>query len=85
MIEFVGESGLSKHPTLVRTWAQKGQTPMIQYRFTWKQLSAIAGVSFWRIYFRLFPGTIRAPQCIEFLKALKRQIGSQRNLVSTGS
>jgi hypothetical protein len=34
----------------------------------------IAGASFWRFYFRLFPGTIRTPQVIEFLKALKATI-----------
>jgi len=84
VIVFVDESGLSERPTLVRTWAPKGQTPVIQYSFTWKQLSVIAGVSFWRIYFRLFPGTIRAPQCVEFLKALKRQIGKKLLIIWDG-
>ena len=81
---FVDESGLSEHPTLVQTWAPKEQTPVIQYSFTWKQLSVITGVSFWRIYFRPFPGTIRDPQCIEFLKALKRQIGRKLLIIWDG-
>ena len=75
MIVFVDESGLSERPTLVRTWAPKGQTPVIQYSFTWKQLSVIAGVTLWNFYFRLYPGPIRAQQCVDFLKALRRQIG----------
>lgn len=81
---FVDESGLSERPTRVRTWAPKGQTPVIQYSFNWKQLSVIAGVSFWRFYFRLFPGAIRAPQCVAFLKALKRHIGEKLLIIWDG-
>jgi hypothetical protein len=39
----------------------------LQYHFNWKVLSAIAGVTWWNFYFRLFAGTIRSPQIIEFL------------------
>jgi transposase len=73
-IVFVDESGLSERPTRVRTWAPRGQTPVLQYSFSWKQLSAIAGVTFWQFYFRLFPGSIKGPQIVEFLAALNRQI-----------
>ena len=37
----------------------------------------IGGVSLWRFYFRLFAGTIRTPQVIEFLKALQATIGQK--------
>jgi len=47
---------------------------VLQYSFNWKQLSVIAGISYWQFYFRLFPGSIKGPQIIEFLKALKAQI-----------
>lgn len=47
---------------------------MLQYSFNWKWLSAIAGVTWWNFYFRLYPGAIRSPQIVEFLKALRRQI-----------
>lgn len=73
-IVFVDESGLSERPTRVRTWSPKGQTPTLQYHFNWHQLSVIAGVTIYRFYFRLFPGSIKGPQVIEFLKALHRQI-----------
>ncbi|HEY2968004.1 MAG TPA: IS630 family transposase [Casimicrobiaceae bacterium] len=73
-IVFIDESGLSERPTLVRSWAPVGQPPVIQYSFHWTQLSAIAGISFWRFYFRFFPGAIRTPQLLEFLKALRAQI-----------
>ena len=58
----------------MRTWAPRGQTPVIQYSFNWKQLSAIAGLSFWRFYFRFFSGSIHAPQLVAFLQALRRQL-----------
>jgi hypothetical protein len=31
----------------VRTWAPRGQTPVLQYHFNWKVLSAIAGITWW--------------------------------------
>jgi hypothetical protein len=66
MIVFIDESGLSERPHRCRTWAPRGQTPVLQYHFNWKMLSAIAGVTWWNFYFRLFPGAIRSPQIIEF-------------------
>lgn len=73
-IVFVDESGLSQRPTRARTWAPKGQTPVLEFNFNWKNLSAIAGVSVYRFYFRLFDGSIKSPQVVEFLKHLQRQI-----------
>jgi transposase len=58
----------------VRTWAPRGQTPVLQHHFNWNQLSAIAGITLWTFYFRLYPGTIRTPQVIDFLLHLRRQI-----------
>ncbi len=68
------ESGLSEKCPVTRTWALRGHTPVIQQRFTWKQMSAIAGLSLWRFYFRLFAGAVKREQIIEFLAALQRQI-----------
>ena len=48
---------------------------MLQYHFNWKTLSAMAGVTWWNFYFRLFPGTIRSPQVIEFLAHLPLCLG----------
>jgi transposase len=58
----------------VRTWAPRGQTPVLQHHFNWNQLSAIAGITLWTFYFRLYRGTIRTPQVIDFLLHLRRQI-----------
>lgn len=73
-ILFIDESGLSERPSVIRTWSLRGHTLVLQHSFTWKQLSAIAGLSFWQFYFRFFPGAIRSEQIIEFLGALRRQI-----------
>ena len=77
MIVFVDESGLSERPCRARTRAPKGETPVLQYGFSWKQLSVIAGLSYWRFYFRLFNGSIKSPQIVEFLKALQATIGKR--------
>lgn len=33
----------------------------------------IAEITYWQFYFRFFPGAIRSPQIVEFLKVLRRQ------------
>jgi len=81
IIVFIDESGLSERPCRARTWAPRGQTPVLQYSFSWKQLSVIAGVSFWRFCFRFFPGSIKSPQVVEFLKALQATLGQKLLIV----
>jgi transposase len=58
----------------VRTWAQRGQTPVLAFNFNYETLSAVAGMTFWNFYFQLFPKSIRSPQVIEFLGHLKRYL-----------
>ena len=70
LILFIDESGLSERPTRVRTWAVKGETPVVQFHFNWHQLSLIAGMHFRGMCFRLHEGTIAKEQVVEFLKAL---------------
>ena len=73
-IVFVDESGLSERPHRVRTWAPRGQTPVLQFHFNWKTLSVMAGITWWNFYFKLFPGAIKAPQIIQFLEHLMRHL-----------
>jgi hypothetical protein len=58
----------------VRTWAKRGQTPVLDFNFNYETLSAVAGMTFWNFYFQLFPKSIRSPQVIEFLSHLKRYL-----------
>lgn len=68
----------------MRTWAPRGQTPVLQYTFNWKCLSAIAGITLWNFYFQLFPGSIKAPQIIAFLKHLRRHVPGKLTVIWDG-
>lgn len=72
---------MSQRPHRCRTWAPRGQTPVLQYNFNWKTLSTIAGLTFWNFYFRLYPGTVRSPQVVHFLDALLRHINGPMLIV----
>jgi transposase len=74
LMVFIDESGLSTRPTRARTWAPRGQTPLLFESFNWKSLSIIGGLSLKRFYFRLHPGSIRSEQVVEFLKHLQRHL-----------
>lgn len=65
---------MSERPTRVRTWAPKGQTPVIQFHFNWKQLSVIAGMTRLNCLFRFHEGSIKKEQIVVFLKALKQHL-----------
>lgn len=58
---------------------------MLQYSFNWKTLSAIAGVTWWNFYFRLYPGSIRSAQVIHFLAHLMRHIHSNLLIIWDGA
>jgi transposase len=57
---------------------------VLQYHFNWKTLSAMAGVTWWNFYFRLFPGAIRSPQIILFLAHLLCHIPGRLLIVWDG-
>ena len=44
VIVFVDESGLSTRPHRVRTWAPRGQTPVLHETFNWKSLRNVSKV-----------------------------------------
>jgi transposase len=58
----------------VRTWSRRGQTPILQYNFNWDTLSAVAGITFYNFYFRLYKGSVKTDEVIDFLGALLRHI-----------
>jgi transposase len=65
----------------MRTWAPKGHTPVLQYSFNWKNLSMIGGITLRKIYFRLFNGSVKSDQVIEFLRDLFRHLRGKVILV----
>lgn len=70
LIIFVDESGISQRPTRVRTWALKGESPVVQFHFNWDHVSIIAGMHLSGVTFRLHDGAIHKEEVVEFLKAL---------------
>jgi hypothetical protein len=47
---------------------------VLQYHFNWKLLSATAGITWRNFYFRLYRGTIRTAQVLDFLNHLLRHL-----------
>jgi transposase len=85
IIVFIDESGLSTRPTRVRTWAPRGQTPVLQETFNWKSLSLIGGLALWRFYFQIHAGSIKSPQVIEFLEHLQRHVPGKLLIIWDGA
>lgn len=80
------ESGISLIPLIGRTWAPRGQTPVIEHNFNWERLSAIGGITLQgRLYFRVHEGSIRKEQVIEYLQQLLRHIRRHIVLLWDGS
>jgi hypothetical protein len=48
IIVFIDESGLSERPCRARTWAPRGETPVLQYSFSWKQRRMTLVQAFWK-------------------------------------
>lgn len=85
---FEDESGLSQHPVVRRTWAPRGQTPVLIHPLNnWKRLSIAAALAFrWdgrraRLFFQTRPGTYTTKALLPFLRALKRHFRGQRVLL----
>lgn len=83
-IVFQDESGISQRPPLRRTWAPKGQTPVVTHAFNWKKLSLCGVLGYrWdggrsRLYFQMTPDSYDAVKLIGFIKELKRHFRGRR-------
>ena len=73
-IIFIDESGVSQRPHRVRTWSPRGETPVLQYNLNRETLSAATEITFYNFYFRLYKGSIKSAQVVDFLQALLRHI-----------
>lgn len=80
-IVFIDESGFLMAPHVRRTWAPRGQTPMLYHRTRHRQkVSAIAALCWKRdepvhLYFRLQPDrNINTQRFVDFLRQLFRHV-----------
>lgn len=81
------ESGFSERPNLHRTWAPKGKTPVLRAPFNWNRLSSIGALALSpdrqrvRTFLQLHPTSVRTPQVLAFLRALRRHLRGKVLLV----
>jgi transposase len=84
---FLDESGFSERPSVRRTWAPRGKTPILIAPFNWKRLSAIASLLTTPaarrvgLCLRLQPGTVKQPQVLAYLKMLKRHLRGRKAIL----
>jgi len=70
LIVFIDETGVCTRSHRLRTWAPRGETPVIRETFGRNILSVIGAISLGRFLFRIHAGAIKAPQVVDFLKVL---------------
>ncbi len=81
---FQDESGISQRPPVRRTWAPKGETPVLIHAFNWTKMSVSATLAYrWdgarsRLFFQTLPGSYNAESLIAFLKDLKRRFRGEK-------
>ena len=69
----------------MRTWALKGCTPVVQFHFNWKHVSAIAGLTRSNFLFRLYDGALESAQIVEFVRTLRVQLERKLLIVWDGA
>lgn len=80
LIGFLDESGISEKPTVRRTWAPKGHTPIIRSTGSWKTRSVVGVITSTpngyrpKLYLRIFKTTIHAAEVIRFIKELRYHV-----------
>ena len=83
-IVFQDESGVSQRPPVRRTWAPRGETPVLIHAFNWKKMSIAAALAFsWdgrrsRLFFQTKPDSYNTESLIGFLKDLRREFRGKR-------
>ncbi len=75
---FWDESGFSERPTVRRSWAPKGETPLVRSCGRWRVRSAIGCITCTprgrkpKLYLRLSHGAVRTPEVIRSVRELRR-------------
>jgi transposase len=83
-IFFQDESGVSQRPPVRRTWAPKGETPVLIHAFNWKKMSICAALGYrwdgrWsKLFFQTRDGSYNTGSLIQFLDDLKRELRGQK-------
>jgi transposase len=83
---FVDESGFYPLPSVVRTYAPIGQTPLVREWRTRDHLSAISAISpEGKLYFHGQEGAIDSAEVVAFLEHLRREVPGRLVIIWDGS
>jgi transposase len=86
-IFFQDESGVSQRPSIRRTWAPKGETPVLIHAFNWATISICAALGFrWdgrccRLFFQTRKGSYNSESLIVFLQDLRRHLRGKKAIL----
>lgn len=86
-VVFLDESGVSQKPSVRRTWAPRGRTPVLRHRFNWKKLSICTAIAYrWdgrrsRLVFQIVGGSYTDEKLIGFLGQLRKELRGRRAIV----
>ena len=76
MIVYVDECGMYLLPAAVRTWAPRGETPVLEQTLSRDHLSIIGAVTArGKLLLQVHKHAIRSVDCVRFLKHLVRHLG----------
>jgi DDE superfamily endonuclease len=81
---FFDESALSLTPNVRRSWAPRGQPPVLTHPFNWKKASMAAGLCYGvrgggaQLAFHLTPGNYDTHTLIEVLGELRKFLGGEK-------
>ena len=77
-LAFVDESGFNLKPTVTRTWAVRGQTPIITAKASWDKLSTIGAMTTTGQFLQQTRlGAIRGGQVVAFCQHLLRHVNGE--------
>lgn len=84
---FLDESGISERPTVRRTWALRGKTPVIASTGSWSVRTVVGVITCTpkgdepKLYIRIFNGSIHKEETVRFLKELKNHVRTDLLLI----
>jgi transposase len=83
---FVDEAGFRLSPSVVRTYAPRGETPVLREVATRDHLSVISGVTpAGQLFTHLQETSVKGPDVVRFLQHLERQLGCRLLVVWDGA
>lgn len=81
----VDEASFSLLPFLARTWAPKGQTPLLKAPYSWERLQGISGITpCGRLLMQVQETSFRGPHLVGFLRHLQRHLGRRLLVIWDG-